>query len=439
MRRALLLAVGGAFLLAGCESDSWFGASEDPPLPGDRIAVLSLDRALKGDPEAAARPMALPEQVANTDWPQAGGASFHAIGHPALGSVSRPAWSRSVGDGSGEGHRVTAQPVVADGRVYAMDAVGAVSAFGLQDGRELWSVGTRPESEEESTGGGIAFAGGRLFAATGYGEALAIDASSGAVLWRRPLSAPARGAPAVEGNRLFVATLDNKTHALDTGDGGTLWTHDSVAEQTALLGGAGPVVAQGAAVSAYSSGEIVALKTETGRELWSDNLTVARRADFVAALADVQAAPVVHDGRLFALSNTGRAGAIDMRSGRRVWSTEFGGLHMPWLAGAHLFAVTERGEVVAAEAETGKLRWVMPLARYEDEEDRTGRIEWAGPVLAGGRLVLAGSHGEIVFLDPETGEKGLTLDTGRPHRLAPVVAARILLLLDDDGVLTAYR
>lgn len=439
MRRVLLLAAGGAFLLAGCESDSWFGASEDPPLPGDRIAVLSLDRALKGDPETAARPMALPEQVANTDWAQAGGASFHAIGHPALGSVSRPAWSRSVGDGSGEGRRVTAQPVVADGRVYAMDAVGAVSAFGLQDGRELWSVGTRPESEEESTGGGIAFAGGRLFAATGYGEALAIDASSGAIVWRRPLSAPARGAPAVEGNRLFVATLDNKTHALDTGDGGTLWTHDSVAEQTALLGGAGPVVAQSAAVSAYSSGEIVALKTETGRELWSDNLTVARRADFVAALADVQAAPVVHDGRLFALSNTGRAGAIDMRSGRRVWSTEFGGLHMPWLAGAHLFAVTERGEVVAAEAETGKLRWVMPLARYEDEEDRTGRIEWAGPVLAGGRLVLAGSHGEIVFLDPGTGEKGLTLDTGRPHRLAPVVAARTLLLLDDDGVLTAYR
>ena len=439
MRQALLLAAGGAFLLAGCGSDGWFGASEDPPLPGDRIAVLALDRALTEDPEAAALPMELPEPAANADWPQAGGTPDRAIGHPALGAVSGPAWSRSVGAGSGDGRRVMAQPVAAGGRVYTMDAVGAVTAFGLQDGSEIWSVETRPEGEDESTGGGVAFAGGRLFAATGYGEALAIDASSGAVAWRRPLSAPARGAPAVEGGRLFVATLDNKTHALDTGSGGILWTHDSIEEQTALLGGASPAVAQGAAVAAYSSGEIVALKVETGRELWADNLTVARRADFVAALADVQAAPVVHDGRLFALSNTGRAGAIDMRSGRRIWSQGFGGLHMPWLAGANLFAVTERGEVVAAEAATGRIRWVAPLARYEDEEDRTGRIEWAGPVLAGGRLVLAGSHGEIVFLDPRTGGKAGALDAGRPHRLAPVVAAQTLLLLDDDGVLTAYR
>ena len=439
MRQALLLAIGGAFLLAGCGSDGWFGESEDPALPGERIAVLALDRALEGDPEAAARPMELPEPVANADWPQAGGAPFHAIGHPALGAVSGAAWSRSVGAGSGDGRRAMAQPVVAGGRVYAMDAVGAVSAFGLQDGRELWSVETRPEDEEESSGGGVAFADGRLYAATGYAEALALDAASGAVAWRQALSAPARGAPAAEGGRLYIATLDNKTHALDATDGSVLWTHDSIEEQTALLGGASPAIAQGAVVTAYSSGEIVAIKVENGRELWSDNLTAARRADFIAALADVQASPVVHDGRLFALSNSGRAGAIDMRSGRRIWSKEFGGLHMPWLAGAYLFTVTARGEVLAAEAATGAVRWVMPLARYEDEEDRTGRIDWAGPVLAGGRLVLAGSHGGIVFLDPETGGKAGTLDAGRTHRLAPVVAAGTLLLLDDDGILTAYR
>ncbi len=439
MRRSLLLAVGGTLLLAGCGSDDWFGESEDPPLPGERIAVLTLERALEGDPEAAQRPMQLPAPTPNAEWAQAGGTPFHAIGHPALGSVSRAAWSRSVGKGAGDGRRILAQPVVAGRRVYAMDAAGAVRAFALTDGRAVWSVATRPEGEEDASGGGLAYADGRLFAATGYAQALAIDASSGALAWRQALSAPARGAPAVEDGRLYVITLDNKTHALNAADGSTLWTHDSLEEQTALLGGTSPAVAQGAAVAAYSSGEIVALKVENGRELWSDNFTAARRADFIAALADVQAAPVVQDGRLYALSNSGRAGAIDMRSGRRIWSKEFGGLHMPWLAGSHLFAVTERGEVLAAEAATGAIRWVTPLARYEDEEDRTGRIDWAGPVLAGGRLVLAGSNGAIVFLDPETGTKAGTLQVGRPHRVAPVVAARTLLLLDDDGVLTAYR
>ena len=439
MRQVLLLAAGGAVLLAGCGSDGWFGESEDPALPGERIAVLALDRALRGDPEAAARPMTLPGPVANANWPQAGGAPFHAPGHLALGPVSGAAWSRTIGAGASDGQRATAQPILAGDRVYAMDAIGTVSAFGLQDGSELWSMETQPEDEESASGGGIAFAGGRVFAATGYAQVLAIDAASGAIAWRQALSAPARGTPTVGDNRIYVTTLDNKTHALDAADGSILWTHDSIEEQTALLGGASPAVAQGAVVTAYSSGEIVALKVENGRELWSDNLTAARRADFIAALADVQASPVVHDGRLFALSNSGRAGAIDMRTGRRIWSREFGGLHMPWLAGTHLFALTERGEVLAAEAATGAVRWVMPLARYEDEEDRTGRIDWAGPVLAGGRLVLAGSHGEIVFLDPGTGRQTGALDSGRPHRQAPIVASGTLLLLDDDGVLTAYR
>ncbi len=439
MRHALLLLAGGAFVLAGCGSDGWFGEAEDPPLPGERIAVLGLERVLKSDPGAAERPMQLPAPAVNSDWPQAGGGPGHAAGHPALGQAVAAAWSQSAGAGSGTGRRVLAQPVAAGGRVYAMDAEGAVSAFALQDGQAAWSVATRPEDEEASSGGGIAFAGGRVFAATGYAEAVAIDAASGVIVWRQPLSAPVRGAPTVDGGRLYCITLDNKTYALDIADGSILWTHDSIEEQTALLGGASPAVAQGAVVSAYSSGEIVALKVENGRELWSDNLTVARRADFIAALADVQAAPVVQDGRLYALSNSGRAGAIDMRSGGRVWNQEFGGLHMPWVAGSHLFAVTERGEVVAAEAATGAVRWVVPLPRFEDEEDRTGRIDWAGPVLAGGRLAVAGSSGQIVFLNPETGERAGALDVGRPHRLAPVVAAETLLLLDDDGVLTAYR
>jgi len=439
MRQALLLLAGGAFALAGCGSDNWFGAAEDPPLPGARIAVLGLERVLKTDPEAAARPMQLPAPAVNADWPQAGGGPDRAAGHPALGRTIGAAWSQSVGAGSGTGLRVLAQPIVAEGRVYAMDAEGAVSAFAAQDGRAAWSAAAGPEGEEPASGGGIAFAGGRVFAATGYAEAVAIDAASGAIVWRQPLSAPVRGAPTVDGGRLYCITLDNKTHALDIEDGRILWTHDSIEEQTALLGGASPAVAQGAVVSAYSSGEIVALKVENGRELWSDNLTAARRADFIAALADVQAAPVAQDGRLYALSNSGRAGAIDMRSGDRVWSREFGGLHRPWVAGGHLFAVTERGEVVAAEAATGAVRWVAPLPRFEDEEDRTGRIDWAGPVLAGGRLAVAGSSGQIVFLDPETGERAGALDVGRPHRLAPVVAAETLFLLDDDGVLTAYR
>ncbi len=440
MRRTLLPIAAGALALAGCGSDGWFGASEDPPLPGERTALLGLERALQSDPEAAARPLALPEAIINADWPQAAGAvPSHAVGHLALGETVAAVWSRAVGAGSSPGRKLLTPPIVADGRVYAMDADGAVGAFALEDGAPLWTARTRPKAEGDGFGGGLAFAGGRVFAATGNAEALALDAASGEIVWRRPLSAPARGAPTATGGRLYVTTLDNATHAFELGDGKPLWSHESLAEQTALLGSASPAVAQGAAVVAYSSGEVVALKIENGRELWTDNLTAARRGDIITALADIPASPVIHEGLLYTLNNSGRAGAIDMRSGRRVWNRDFGGLHMPWLAGGHLFVATDRSEAVAVEAETGAIRWVAPLPRFEDEEDRAGRIDWAGPVLAGGRLILAGTHGRLRFLDPADGAMLAELEVGRRHRLPPVVAAGTLLLLDDDGVLTAYR
>ena len=53
-----VLALGVAALLAGC---SWFGSSEKPPLPGERVSALQLNRQLNVDPELAGTEVVLPE------------------------------------------------------------------------------------------------------------------------------------------------------------------------------------------------------------------------------------------------------------------------------------------------------------------------------------------------------------------------------------------
>ena len=72
--------------LAACSSDdSWFGASEDPPLPGERVSVMLLEREVNADPSLANLPIQLPPPHVNDAWPQNGGNPTHVMNHLAAG------------------------------------------------------------------------------------------------------------------------------------------------------------------------------------------------------------------------------------------------------------------------------------------------------------------------------------------------------------------
>ena len=64
---------------------------------------------------------------------------------------------------------------------------------------------------------------------------------------------------------------------------------------------------------------------------------------------------------------------------------------------------------------------------------------WRGPVLAGNRLVLASSRGEIVFASPVDGSVQQTIRHNEAISLPPIVANNTLYILDDSGRLTAFR
>ena len=67
------------------------------------------------------------------------------------------------------------------------------------------------------------------------------------------------------------------------------------------------------------------------------------------------------------------------------------------------------------------------------------RCTWRGPILAGGRLVLVNTLGQIVFASPTDGSVLQTVETRTPISLSPIVAGNTLYILDDRGRLTAYR
>ena len=115
MRTATAALLLFSLLLSGCD---WFD-SKKQPLRGERISVLSLDRQLEPDPALEKIAITLPAPIVNPDWPEAGGYPNHAMQHLALPDRLTRAWGASTGEGASRYTRVLAQPIIANGRVYA--------------------------------------------------------------------------------------------------------------------------------------------------------------------------------------------------------------------------------------------------------------------------------------------------------------------------------
>ena len=441
MKRSIVILLVASLAVSGC--GIFRGGDKKPKTPvlGERLPVLTYEAKVEADPDLAELTVTLPPAVANDSWTQPGGSAAKSLGHVQLGASLTRAWNVSIGEGSSTGSRLASGPVVADGRVYTIDTTATVRAFDMRTGAPVWSSRITKEREKTNVafGGGVAFGNGRVYATSGYGVAAAFDAATGAQVWRDDLGTPLRGAPAVEGDRVYVLTQDNQLFALDAATGKTQWDATGTVEQTGLLGAGAPAVAQDTIVVGFSSGELNALRVENGRAVWQDQLARTGRTTALAALTDIDAPPVIDNGRVFAIGHGGRMAALELATGQRVWERNLAGTSMPWVAGEFIYAVTVDGELVAVTRGEGKVKWVAQLPQWRDEEDKEGAIRWAGPVLAGDRLLLTGTSGELIAVSPITGEVLSRTEVGGVIYLPPVVANGTLFVLNDEGRLTAFR
>jgi outer membrane protein assembly factor BamB len=429
------------FFLTACGPDwDYFGDPPPPPLPGERIAILQLEQELTADPSVEDTPVVLPPPLATPNWPQNGGLVDKAMLHIDVpGNLDRQ-WSADIGEGSGRFRRLIAAPVVANGVIYTMDANAKVSAFDASTGKRLWDEDLTPDEEDDGGwGGGLAYYHGRLYVVTGFGEVVLLDGENGDEIWRRALGPPLRAAPTVSQGRLYVLTSDNELVVMDADTGETLWSHRGIEEIAGLLGGASPAISGSAVVAAYSSGEIYALQAENGRVIWSDVLTSGTRIGTLAALNDINASPTIDNGQVFAISHGGRLVAIDLAAGARIWERDISGVQTPWVAGDFVFVVSTDDYVVCLFRSDGRIRWVTRLPVYEDLEYRDQQIMWSGPLLAGNRLLVAGTAGQVVSLSPYTGEIIGSIDIGSGLPMAPIAAQETVFLIDDSGELIALK
>lgn len=234
-------------------------------------------------------------------------------------------------------------------------------------------------------------------------------------------------------------TQDNQIYALRTSDGQNEWNESGPVGVSGIFGVAAPAAAQGTVIAGYSTGELAAYRYENGRSLWSDSLSRTAMSTSVSTLTDIDADPVIDRGRVFALGEGGRMASYQLVTGQRIWEINIAGITTPVVSGEWVFALTSDAKLLCIQRASGKIRWLAQLPRYRKEEKKTGPITWRGPVLAGGRLIVANSQGQVWSVNTDEGAANQVFELKDPVSVSPVVANETLYILDDSGKISAFR
>lgn len=419
---------------------------------GQRISIIPADQRLEPAEALKGVDFALPPPVRLDAWPLPGGNAEQAVGAVDAGANLDVVWRKGFGEGVSRGRYVTAPPVAADGKVFVMDAEGRVAAVDARTGAQIWRTSTNPGDNKRDKlgfGGGVAYADGKVYAVSGHRQVMQIDAATGAVGWRAKTGEAIHGAPTVANGRVFAVALDNTLLTFDAATGAPGWTYQALAESARILAASSPAVSGDTVVAAFGSGELVALRAANGNDLWNEALSRASRTSALSEIRDIPGRPAIYQGDVFAVSHSGVFSATDLRTGQARWSLPVVGVTGPLPAGDVVYVVSKSGDVICASRESGQIYWIRNLNEgFKSKKkggvfgiggQRQGQPIWSAPLLAGERLLIAGQTGQLVALNAKTGEIQKRIDLKGPTTLAPIAMGDTVFVVTENADLIAIR
>jgi outer membrane protein assembly factor BamB len=442
---------------AGCHSVSNPFHSRPKPSrasPGQRISLLELSDQLKVSDSLKGQDFFLPAPSPQADWPLAGGTLEQSVENVDAAPDFRVVWKRPFGLKSGAHAHVTAPPIMAAGKLFVMDAGAAVSAHDPQTGAPLWRTDLKPQSrgkrskiqpDHDAFGGGLAFADGKLYVASGFRLVAQLDPNTGAVNWLTRTDAPLHDAPTVSDGRVYVVDVDDELLTFDTATGTPDWTHQALTEPARMLVASSPAVANGTLVASFASGELVAMRSDNGTELWNQPLSRTTRSNALSEIRDIAGRPVIYKGDVFAISHADVMADTDLRTGTVRWQLPLSGITSPWPAGDVVFAVGLDGSVICAARESGQLYWVTdlnapgPPKKKDKKPPKRSRAVWSSPILADNRLITVSDDGDAVAINAKTGVVERRIKVGDDVLLGPIAAGGTIYLVSQKADLIAIR
>lgn len=303
-----------------------------------------------------------------------------------------------------DGGSYSTTPVVTEAEVFAADDDGVVRALDVDSGATRWAVDV-PLSNSRMT-----IQNRVLYVPNGEtgAELQALDAATGRRLWSTSLDGGGNGAVAT-GDSVYVATSGGVAK-VSTLSESVSWEFGDITLVDSTIAVAGSSVY----AAGTRDGKVVQLDVSSGSTGWTN---------FVGGSA--VDAPTVAGSRVFVPFGEHLV-ALRTDSGRELWRYEQPVGSSVVVAGDTVYGTTTRGEAFAVDAENG-----APLWRTEVVAGSTP------PVFVGNRLYVAGTGGTLAAVNPRDGSTAWSTSIGADVSANPAVYAGELYLGDEAGRLAA--
>lgn len=287
------------------------------------------------------------------------------------------------------GHDMALRPWLAGDDVFINDIKGRVEDLNAESGKTRWQV-----KIDVPLSSGVGGDNGALLLGGHKGEVLAIDRQNGAVLWQSQVSSEILTPPQVAGNRVLLRTIDGRLHGLDRSTGQRVWVYQSSEPSLTLHGLSQPVVAGQMVIAGFANGKIVALDINDGGLLWEAVIASPQGRSELERLVDIDATPVVYDRSLYVAAYQGKLTALDLVSGRLLWSRDISTFRDLAVDEMAVYLTDDEGIVWAVDRHSGASLWQQPglFARAV-----------TSPVYYHGRLAVGDFEGYVHWLDREDG------------------------------------
>lgn len=415
---------------------------------GERVSLLELNDQLKVSDSLRGQDFYLPPPQPLADWPVPGGTLEQSVENVDAAPDFRVAWRRSFGQPSTHHTFVMAPPIMAAGKVFVMDSRVAVSAHDARTGAQIWKTDLRPKgkhAERDAYGGGLVFSDGKLYVASGFRLVAELDPNTGAVVWLTRTSAPIHDAPTVADGRVYAIDVNDELQTFNADTGAPDWTYQALTEPARIMAASSPAVSNGTLVASFASGELVALRSDNGTELWNLPLSHTTRSSALSEIRDIAGRPVIYKGDVFAISHADVMADTDLRTGDLRWQLPLAGITTPWPAGDVVFAIDQTGQAICASRDNGQLYWLTDLNAPAPPKKKGGkpgkrsREVWSSPILADNRLITVSDHGWAIAINPKTGAVEERLKLGDDSLIGPIAAGGLIYVVSQKADLIAIR
>jgi outer membrane protein assembly factor BamB len=266
-------------------------------------------------------------------------------------------WSADSGASSVK-KAVTLWPALNDNVIYTSDPKGRVKAFAADSGRAMWK-----STVDRAVTGAVATGNGLVVVATKKGEVIALDNHDGHRLWASNLSSVVLAPAAVNDGVVVVQTVDGKLTGLSVADGKRLWLYERSEPPLSLYGTAAPVMAGDIVLAGFASGKIAAIQVKDGKLLWEMPVAQPHGRNEVERLVDVDASPLVVRNVLYAASYQGKIIAVDMQTGRILWSRDVSTYTGMDADSNNIYLTDDHGIVMALDQRSGASVWKQEQLR----------------------------------------------------------------------------